>query len=47
VWCAYTAVDEAVREEIRAVTAKGFAQALFLSADDCQKSYDDGSVSPA
>lgn len=31
-------LDEAVREEIHALMAKGFAQTLFLTTDDCQKS---------
>lgn len=34
-------IDEAVREEIRALMAKGFAQTLFLTTDDCQKSYEE------
>lgn len=34
-------IDEAIREEIRALMAKGFAQTLFLTTDDCQKSYED------
>lgn len=32
-------IDEKVREEIRALMAKGFAQTLFLTTDDCRKSY--------
>ena len=34
-------IDEAVREEIRSLMAKGFAQTLFLTTNDCQKSYED------
>ncbi|GEP37676.1 lyase [Nocardioides psychrotolerans] len=34
-------IDEAVREEIRALMAKGFAQTLFLTTGDCQKSYEE------
>ncbi len=34
-------IDEAVGEEIRALMAKGFAQTLFLTTDDCQKSYEE------
>lgn len=34
-------IDAATREEIRALMAKGFAQTLFLTTDDCQKSYEE------
>ncbi len=34
-------LDEAVREEIRALMAKGFAQTLFLTTDDCHKSFEE------
>jgi len=34
-------IDEATREEIRGLMAKGFAQTLFLTTDDCQKSYEE------
>lgn len=34
-------IDEEVREEIRALMAKGYAQTLFLTTDDCQKSYEE------
>lgn len=34
-------IDEVTREEIRGLTAKGFAQTLFLTTDDCQKSYEE------
>lgn len=34
-------IDEAVREEIRGLMAKGFAQTLFLTTDDCQKAYEE------
>lgn len=33
-------VDEATSDEIRTLTAKGFAQTLFLTTDDCRKSYE-------
>jgi catechol 2,3-dioxygenase-like lactoylglutathione lyase family enzyme len=34
-------VDAETAEEIRALTAKGFAGTVFLVTDDCQASYDD------
>lgn len=34
-------IGEAVREEIQSLVAKGFAQTLFLTTDDCQKSFDE------
>lgn len=32
-------IDEAIREEIRSLVAKGFAQTLFLTTDDCHRSF--------
>jgi predicted enzyme related to lactoylglutathione lyase len=32
-------IDDAVAQEIRSLMAKGFAETLFLSTDDCRKSY--------
>jgi catechol 2,3-dioxygenase-like lactoylglutathione lyase family enzyme len=34
-------VDDATAEEIRALTAKGFATTVFLTTDDCQASYEE------
>jgi predicted enzyme related to lactoylglutathione lyase len=34
-------VDDATAEEIRALTAKGFASTVFLTTDDCQASYEE------
>jgi len=34
-------IDEGTRDEIRGLMAKGFAQTLFLTTDDCQKSYEE------
>lgn len=32
-------IDAATREEIRSITAKGFAGTVFLTTDDCRRSY--------
>ena len=34
-------LDEATAKEIRTLVAKGFAQTLFLSTDDCRRAYDE------
>jgi len=34
-------MDESTAEDVRALMAKGFAGAVFLVTDDCQKSYEE------
>ncbi|HSN07315.1 MAG TPA: VOC family protein [Candidatus Angelobacter sp.] len=34
-------MDEATRSEVAALTAKGFAGTVFLTTDDCMKSYEE------
>lgn len=34
-------IDDATRDEIAALTAKGFAGTVFFATDDCQKSYEE------
>jgi catechol 2,3-dioxygenase-like lactoylglutathione lyase family enzyme len=34
-------IDEATSEEIRALTAKGFAGTVFFTTEDCQAAYDE------
>lgn len=34
-------MDDATADEVRALMAKGFAGAVFLATDDCQKSYEE------
>jgi uncharacterized glyoxalase superfamily protein PhnB len=34
-------MDDATTAEVRALMAKGFAGAVFLATDDCQKSYEE------
>ena len=34
-------IDDQTADEIRALTAKGFAATVFLTTDDCQASYDE------
>jgi predicted enzyme related to lactoylglutathione lyase len=34
-------MDEATRRQVLDLTAKGFAGTVFLTTDDCQRSYDE------
>jgi uncharacterized glyoxalase superfamily protein PhnB len=34
-------IDDQTADEIRALTAKGFASTVFLTTDDCQSAYDE------
>ncbi|MGV9712660.1 VOC family protein [Gordonia sp. NPDC003424] len=34
-------IDAATQEEIRSIMAKGFAGTVFLTTDDCQRSYEE------
>jgi predicted enzyme related to lactoylglutathione lyase len=34
-------MDEQTAEEVRSLTAKGFAGTVFLTTDDCQASYEE------